>query len=262
MSSAVQAEKFSLNISDVPGLERKFVNTDYFANVCHEIRSPLGAIVGLASILAGQDIGPKKRQECAIMLQDSSHMLTELLNDLLDSFKIDNGRMDIEHIVFDLTKVLEEAKNIITVKAKEKGLGIDMQIGKGLPALYVGDPLRIRQILLNLLGNAVKFTSQGIISLHMTEEKIFNGHFEINITVADCGIGIDNEKLGKIFDKYTQGDPSISREYGGTGLGLFISQELAHLMKGSITVKSWPHIGSHFTLTLPLQKAPVLVATT
>jgi signal transduction histidine kinase len=194
------------------------------------------------------------------MLQDSSHMLTELLNDLLDSFKIDNGRMALEHIVFDLAKVLEEAKNIITVKAKEKGIGIDMQVGTDLPVLYVGDPLRIRQILLNLLGNAVKFTSHGIISIYMAQKEGSRGYSEVSITVADCGIGISNEKLGRIFEKYAQGDVSISREYGGTGLGLFISQELAHLMKGGITVKSWPHMGSHFILTLPLQKAPVLCA--
>lgn len=260
MPVTAQTENFALNISRIPGLERKFVNTDYFANVCHEIRTPLNAIVGLASILANPDIHPKKQKECAVMLQDSSHMLTALLNDLLDSFKIGNGKMDLEHTVFDLIQVIEEAKNIITVKAKEKGLGLHMQISKHFPTHYVGDPLRIRQILLNLLSNAVKFTSHGIISLLLGEEKMPNGQYEISITVADCGIGIDNEKLGQIFDKYTQGDPSISREYGGTGIGLFISQELAHLMKGSITVKSWPNMGSHFTLTLPLQQAPTLLA--
>ena len=175
-----------------------------------------------------------------------------------DSFKIDNVRMDLEHIVFDLPKVLEEAKNIITVKTAEKGLGLHMQIGKEIPAFFRGDPLRIRQILLNLLSNAVKFTGKGIISLHITEKSISDEYSEVSITVADCGIGIDKEKLGMIFDKYTQGDASVSREYGGTGLGLYISQELAHLMKGSITVKSWPRMGSHFTLTLPLQKASSL----
>jgi signal transduction histidine kinase len=262
MPLAVQTEKFTLNVSSIPGLERKFVNTDYFANVCHEIRTPLNAITGLATILASPDVTPKKQRECARMLQDSSHMLAELLNDLLDSFKLENERMDLEHIPFDLTKVLEEATNIITVRAKEKGLGIYMRIGRGIPALYVGDPLRIRQIVLNLLSNAVKFTSEGIISVHMAEENRADGHAEVSITVADCGIGIDHEKLGKIFDKYTQGDASVSRKYGGTGLGLFISQELAHLMKGSITVKSWPHMGSHFTLTLPLQRETVSVVAT
>ncbi len=196
MPQTLQTEKFALNISSIPGLERKFVNTDYFANVCHEIRTPLNAILGLAALLANPDIQPKRQKECAAMLQDSSHMLTELLNDLLDSFKIDNGRMDLEHTTFDLVKVLEEARNIATVKAKEQGLDIHMRIGNGLPTLYVGDPLRIRQILLNLLSNAVKFTAQGIISIHMMQESGSDGSSEVSITVADSGIEIDNDKLG------------------------------------------------------------------
>ncbi len=194
------------------------------------------------------------------MLLDSSNMLTELLNELLDTFKIDNEKMDLEHVVFDLAQVLEEAKNIITVRAKEKGLDIHMRIGKRLPILYVGDPLRIRQILVNLLSNAVKFTSRGTISIHLTEQKGASGYSQVSITVADSGIGINKETLSRIFDKYRQGNASISRQYGGTGLGLFISQELAHLMNGHITVKSWPGMGSHFILTLPLQKASTLAA--
>jgi signal transduction histidine kinase len=253
MPLSAQTEEFPLNISNVLGFERKFVNTDYFANVCHEIRTPLNAILGLASILANPNMTLTKHQQCAVMLKDSSQMLTELLNDLLDSFKIDNRRMVLEHIPFDLPQVLEEAKNIITVKAQEKGLTIDMQIENSSPAVYMGDPLRLRQIVLNLLSNAIKFTSKGSISLSMRGEK----NSTICIVVGDSGIGIDNEKLIEIFDKYVQGDTSISREYGGTGLGLFISQELAHLMKGNITVKSIMGEGSEFTLTLPLQKASV-----
>jgi signal transduction histidine kinase len=255
MPTPVQTETFALNISSIPELKRKFVNTDYFASVCHEIRTPLNAIVGLASILASPNMPVTKQKECARMLQDSSNMLSELLNDLLDSFKIDNSAMSLEHITFDLAKVLEEARNILTVKAKQKGLDIHLQIDKDTPTLYVGDPLRIRQILLNLLSNAVKFTHNGVISIHMAEQATWGGFCEVCITVADCGIGIEKEKLGNIFDKYIQADTSVSREYGGTGLGLFISQELAHLMKGNITVKSWPQMGSHFTLTLPLEKA-------
>lgn len=258
MALALQPEKFTLNISSMPGLVGKSVNTDYFANVCHEIRTPLNAVVGLAGLLSNPNIDPVKQRKCAVMLRDSSQMLSELLNDLLDSFKIDNGRMSLEHIVFDLTKVIEEARNIIASKAREKGLGIHMRLDSGLTGIYMGDPLRLRQILLNLLSNAVKFSNQGIISIHLTQENSTAETSEVSITVADSGCGIDPDKLGIIFNKYTQGDRSISRKYGGTGLGLFISQELAHLMKGGITVKSWPNLGSHFTLTIPLQRATVL----
>lgn len=240
-------------------LPQQFGNTDYLAIICHEIRTPLNAVVGLANIIASAKYDPKKHQECVGMLNNSSEMLTDLLNDLLDSFKLDDGSVELEHVAFDLAKVLEEAKNIIALKVLEKGLNIQIHIGEGIPTLFMGDPLRIRQIVLNLLGNAVKFTNVGIISLSMTEKAIRNGRSEVCITVADRGIGIAKEKLGRIFDRYKQANASISREYGGTGLGLFISQELAHLMKGNISVKSWQGYGSHFMVTLPLQKAAELL---
>jgi len=233
----------------------RFGNAEYLAIICHEIRTPLNAIVGLSNVIANQQCSPQRQKECLNMLSDSSGMLTGLLNNLLDSFKLDNGSVELERITFDLTKVLEEAKNIITIKAQEKNLKIHMRIGKGVPALFEGDPLRIRQILLNLLGNAVKFADNGIISLYMSESTGSDGYSEVCITVADCGIGIKREKLGKIFDMYTQGDASTSREHGGTGLGLFICQQLIQLMNGTIVVKSWPRVGSHFIVTLPLRKA-------
>ncbi len=259
MHLATQIQEVS-RILPVQTTHLRFQDPDYLALICHEIRNPLNSIVGLANILSSLQCSPDKQKECADMLRDSSKMLVELLNDLLDSFKLENSKVELEHILFDLSTTLEEAKNIIAIKAQEKGLEVHVGIGKGCPTLYMGDPLRIRQILLNLLGNAVKFTDKGTISLYMTERETLNGHSEVCITVADSGIGIEKEKLGKIFDKYAQGCPSVSRKYGGTGLGLFITQELTRLMKGSITVKSWPLMGSHFIVTLPLQKATELQA--
>lgn len=235
--------------------ESTFVNTDYFANVCHEIRTPVSAIVGLSSILSRPDICMQKQAECVAMLRTSSAMLLELVNDLLDSFKTNHRSMELEPIAFDLTKVVEEAKSIVTVKAEEKGLMIYVQLGANIREPYIGDPLRIRQILINLLGNAIKFTHQGIIFIYMNEVRTATGSTEVSITVSDCGIGMNTEIQEKIFDKFTQGDTNISQQYGGSGLGLFISQELAHLMNGNITVKSHPNMGSQFILTLPLQKA-------
>lgn len=255
MHSGNQLRDFSV-IVPVELLPPQFGKTDYLAIICHEIRTPLNAVVGLANIIASAKYDPTKHQECVGMLNDSSKMLTDLLNDLLDSFKLADGSMELEHIAFDLARVLEESKNIITLKALEKGLSIQIHIDEGMRTLFMGDLHRIRQIVLNLLGNAVKFTNAGIISLNMTEKAIRNGHSEVCITVADCGIGIAKEKLGKIFDRYKQANSSISRGYGGTGLGLFISQELARLMKGNISVKSWQGYGSRFIVTLPLQKAP------
>lgn len=259
MSVISQLKKLSEIIPmETPGTHT--MDADYLAIMCHEIRTPLNAVVGLASIIGSLEHNPGKQKQCVAMLNDSAKMLITLLDELLDSFQINGHGIKLEHAVFDLAKLLQEAKNIMTAKAEEKGLQLHIRIGEGIPAYFMGDPLRIRQIILNLLGNAVKFTSTGIISIYMAEKMLANGYSSIRITVADCGIGIAKENLAKIFDKYAQADSSIGKKYGGTGLGLFISQELAHLMKGKITAKSWPGRGSHFTLSLPLQKAAVLPA--
>jgi len=255
----------STQMKDIPGLAMQtfrsmFEDADYLAMIYHEIGTPLTAILGISHILANVECSLQRKGECNEILRDSSAMLMDLMKNMLDSSRLDDGRVELERIAFDLTKVFVEARNIITVKAAEKGLGVHMHINKKFPTSFMGDPLRIRQILLNLLGNAIKFTSQGIISFYMTERAIAGGCSEISITVADCGIGIEKRQLKKIFSKGAQANSRISRKYGGTGLGLFISQELARLMHGSITVKSWLGKGSEFTVTLPLQKAPILLA--
>lgn len=236
----------------------KFANEDYLATICHEIRSPLNAIIGLSNILAHPDCSPEKRVQCTRVLRDSSDMLMELLNDMLDTTKLENGKLKIEHIPFDLRKVAEEAMNIMALKAEEKNLDFNSHICADLPASFIGDPLRIRQILLNLLSNAVKFTDAGFVSLNVEVKADSHRHCEIFITVSDSGIGIEKEKLGRIFDKYMQ--IATSRKYGGTGLGLPISRELAHLMHGDISVKSEPGAGTRFIVTLPLLKTPLTVA--
>jgi len=166
----------------------------------------------------------------------------------------------MEHIDFDPAKVALEAVRIIAGKALEKGLELYVHIEDGFPAQYIGDPLRIRQILLNLLGNAIKFTERGHIALYLDAKIDMNGNDQLCITVEDTGIGITPEQQKKIFDKYEQANSSISQDYGGSGLGLSISQDLAYLMNGDIAVKSWPHKGSHFIVTLPLQKSSEMLA--
>ncbi len=232
-------------------------DADYLATLCHEIRTPLATIVGLSDILSNAECNPRRQSECAGMLRDSSHMLMALLNDLLDSSRLEAGRMEIEHTCFNLAEVVQEAVHIITLPAKEKGLELYTHIGSGLPMELVGDPLRIRQILLNLLSNAVKFTTTGQVALYVTAKPVLNGHYcPVSITVADSGAGMSKAEIEKIFEKYVQANASVSRKHGGTGLGLSISRNLAHLMHGDITVKSWPGIGSHFIVTLPLEKMP------
>lgn len=233
----------------------RFNDADYLAVMCHEIGTPLNAIIGLSRILADVECSPRKKQECSEMLRDSSNMLMELMKNMLDYSKIDSGMLEIEDINFDLSRVMQEAANIIASKAQEKGVALHVHIEK-CPRQFIGDPLRMRQIILNLLSNAVKFTEKGNVTLYVNVTRDEYGNDKLCITVADTGIGMSEDSLEKIFGKYAQANSSISRQYGGTGLGLSISQELAHMMNGNITVKSWPGMGSHFIVTLPLQKIP------
>lgn len=239
----------------------KFGDADYLAIMCHEIGTPLASIIGLSHILTNIECSAEKKEECAEMLRDSSNTLMALIKNMLDTAKMNAGKIEIEKIDFDLAQVVQEAVQVIAIKAAEKGLTLHVHIADDLPQKLVGDPLRIRQILLNLLSNAVKFTATGNVTLYVNGIVDCDGNDQLRITVVDTGIGISEESLKKIFDKYTQANSSISREYGGTGLGLSISQDLAHLMHGDIAVKSWPGIGSHFIVTLPLTKSLGLLTT-
>jgi signal transduction histidine kinase len=247
-------------IKDFPGqlptdtLCLKLRDADYLAVMCHEITTPLSSIIGLAHILTGEE-APEKTKKYAEMLRDSSNMLMELMKNMLDASRMEAGMLEIEHIDFNLAKLIQEVLHIIATRASDKGLNIYVNFAKELPLQWVGDPLRIRQILLNLLSNSVKFTEKGQVSLYVNTKRDPHGNDQLRITVADTGIGMSEESLKKIFCKYRQTDASISRNYGGTGLGLAISQQFAQLMDGNITVKSWPGMGSHFTVTLPLKKA-------
>lgn len=194
------------------------------------------------------------------MLSDSSTMLLELMRNMLDSSRLDAGKIEIENIEFDLAKVMREAAHIVSLKAEEKGLNLYVNIAPA-PARMMGDPLRIRQIVLNLLSNAVKFTETGDIRLDAQAIPDTDGGWCLQIAVTDTGIGIAPERQARIFDKYTQAETSTSRKYGGTGLGLTICRELAQMMGGDIMVESTPGKGSCFTALLRLPVAmPVLTA--
>jgi signal transduction histidine kinase len=259
MHLVTRLEDFSGIISSEAPISR-FGDADYLALMCHEIGTPLASIIGLSHILTNVECSPQKKKECADMLRESADMLIALMRNMLDASKMEAGMIEIEEIDFDIAQVAQEAVHIISTKAADKGLTLHVHIAEGLPQQLVGDPLRIRQILLNLLSNAVKFTATGNVTLYVNGIIDSEGNDQLCITVVDTGIGMSEESLRKIFDKYTQGNAAISREYGGTGLGLSISQDLAHLMRGDIAVKSWPGMGSHFILTLPLLKSQPLLA--
>lgn len=227
--------------------------SEFLANMSHELRTPMNAVVGLSHILSLNKTLPAKEAEMVRTLQLSAQSLMGLINDLLDISKIESDRLQIEHIPFRLSEVINEVFSVLSVKAEEKDIVLDCDYSPTDESHFLGDPLRIRQILINLVSNAIKFTNEGGVHVTVTSSGREDGRMEFKVTVADTGIGIPKEKLNTIFDKFIQADTSITRKYGGTGLGLAISKNLAEMMEGDITVKSEYGKGATFTLQLPLE---------
>lgn len=223
----------------------------YFACMCHEIRTPLTAILGVSQILLSPLCPPEKQGQCVEALRDSALMLKELIDDMLDNSRLEAGMMELEPAPFDFTRIVHEAIHIVTPKAEEKGLHLYAHVAR-IPTMLVGDAMRIRQIALNLLSNAVKFTDHGYIRLDAQAVADIDGGWSLRFAVTDTGIGIAPECQERIFDKYAQAELSTSRKYGGTGLGLTISRELARMMDGDIMVESAQGKGSRFTALLRL----------
>ncbi len=225
--------------------------SDFLANMSHEIRTPMNAIIGLANILLTTKLD-EKQKKCVSVLQVSADGLMVLINDLLDIDKIESEVIQLEETPFNMIALLERVVSVMAVRAQEKNIALNVHYDAGLYKTFIGDSARIRQILLNLVGNAVKFTDQGSVSILFENGGKGNGKKELAIVVKDTGIGIPEDKITQIFGKFIQADSSITRKYGGTGLGLAISKALAEQMGGSISVTSEVGIGSAFTLHLSL----------
>jgi len=255
-------EGVMLNIIDVTELvrakelaeEASRAKSEFLANMSHEIRTPMNAIIGMTELLGGTALTPEQR-DYVEMLRLSAENLLQIINDILDLSKIESGRLELEEVEFDLRELVESTVTSLAPKAHAKGLEILCHIPVGIPQRVKGDPGRVRQILLNLVGNAVKFTERGEVVVKVERLAEVEGGLLLEFQVSDTGIGIPPEKLDTIFESFSQADPSITRRYGGTGLGLAISKRLVEMMGGKIWVESEPGKGSTFHFTLLLKPA-------
>jgi|GEM_PF-980417 len=252
LTERINMEKELKKAKEESELANQF-KSNFLANMSHEIRTPMNAIVGLSHLALQTELN-EKQFDYIDKVKISAHNLLGIINDILDISKIEAGKLNIENTVFYLDEVLDNLANMINLKAEEKGLEILFRRDISIPDGLIGDPLRLGQVLINLVQNAIKFTDKGQIIVSAELNQIKENKVKIAFSVCDSGIGIDEERVNHLFDPFVQGDNSVSRRHGGTGLGLSISKQIVELMGGTLNVLSKVNQGSAFSFSLEFEK--------
>ncbi len=248
IESKNKAEQATLKAEESTKLKEAFL-----ANMSHEIRTPMNAIIGFSDILFKSQLQAKEKEYVKIIKYSGENLLT-IINDILDISKLDSGMMAFEESNFSVKETLSSINEMLIEKAKEKNLELQFTCDDDVPENLLGDPTRLIQIIINLAGNAIKFTEQGNVNVHAKVHEVKNSLVLLEFTISDTGIGIQEEKLGHIFERFRQAESHTTRKYGGTGLGLSIAKQLVELQGGQLSVKSKFKKGSVFTFFIPYKK--------